>query len=132
MKRLWLALVGGVIALVSGVIVVASSLVVLLLAVGYFLGTHTPYCPWSHKISDTSVCLVLDRKGERILIQHADLDSNKNFLELRDGQSSRIFQMPGFITQSAPQGYSAEIIEGDGGAILINGERQDLEPLGDF
>lgn len=122
MKRLWLALVGGV-------IVAASSLVVILFAVGYFLGTHTSYCPWSHKLRDTSACLVLDRKGEQILIQHADLDTNEYFFELRQGHRSRTFRMPSFITQLAPQGYSAKIIEGEGDAILINGERYDLKQL---
>ena len=99
------------------------------LASGYLLGMHTPYCPWSHKLSDTSACMILDREGTRILIQHADLDSNEYYLEILENQRSKTFKLPGSVTQLAPQGYLAELIVGEEDIILLNGERQVLEPL---
>jgi hypothetical protein len=115
--------------LLGGALIVTISTFIALLACGYITGTHTPYCPWRHKLSDTASCVVLDRKGARILIQHADLDTNEYYLEILNDQQSRTFKMPDFITQLAPQGYSAELIVGDDQVILINGTRYLLEPL---
>ena len=73
--------------------------------------------------------MVLDQEGKRVLVQHADLDTNEYYLEIRDGQLSKTFHLPPSISQLAPQGYSAKFIVGETEAIMLNGERQILEPL---
>jgi hypothetical protein len=122
MKRFFLFLLGGI----GGVMTLA---LLTFLAFGYLLGTHTPYCPWRHKLSDTSACIILDHEGTRMLIQHADLDSNEYYLEILDNQRSKTFKLPDSVTQLAPQGYLAELIEGEADIILLNGKHQLLEPL---
>jgi hypothetical protein len=122
MKRFLANLAGSALA-------ITLSAFIALFAFGYILGTYTPYCLWSHKLSDTAACVILDHDGRRILIQHADLDTNQYFLEILEGRRSTTFKMPDSITQLAPQGYSAELILGDESAIFLNGERYILEPL---
>jgi hypothetical protein len=111
-------------AVVLGVLIPA-----VMFVPGYLAGTHTRYCPFSHRISDTAACAVLDSRGGRVLIQHADLDTNENYLELRDEGGSRLYQLPVAVTALAPVGYSAQLIPGGGSLVLIDGERVQLVPL---
>ncbi len=117
----------GRIALLAIVLAVVTPAVMFV--PGYFAGTHTQFCPLSHKFSDTAVCVVLDARGEQVLIQHADLDTQENYLELRDESGSRLYQLPASITVLAPGGYSAQLIPGGVDLVIINGERQRLVPL---
>ena len=96
---------------------------------GYLAGTHTAYCPLSHRLSDTAACAVLDSRDGRVLVQHADLDTNENYLELRDESGSRRYQLPVSVTALAPVGYSARLIPGGGDLVIIDGERLRLVPL---
>jgi hypothetical protein len=101
----------------------------IILGAGYFIGTHTPYCPRRHKISDTASCIILDRDPTRILIQHADLDSNDYFFEIIEQGTSKLWKMPSFLTQLAPQGYTANLVPDKKEIVLINGRQCILEPL---
>ena len=76
---------------------------------------------------DTAVCVVLDQHGDTVLIQHAELDINRYYLELRQGESSHFFKLPEGITMLAPSGYSAKLISGDHSAILLNGRFMQLQ-----
>ncbi len=115
--------------LVLGIICLLFFLIFLsLFGSGYFLGTHTSYCPLRHKISDTAVCVILHKDQKRILVQHADLDINEYFLEIFDGHRSHFFKMPSVISQLAPGGYKAELIPGQTSTILINGKPVVLDP----
>ena len=101
--------------------------IVLSLILEPFRGKHTKYCPWSHLMRDTAVCVVLDQHGDTVLIQHAELDINRYYLELRQGESSHFFKLPEGITRLAPSGYSAKLISGDHSAILLNGRFMQLQ-----
>lgn len=73
--------------------------------------------------------VVLDRQGGRKLMQNADLDRKIYWLEIHDAKQKRRFKLPQFITQPAPQGYTARLIPGEKAAALINGKKVALEPL---
>ena len=112
---------------------IATALLVLLPVLSietcfYISGSHTKYCPLSHRMSDLSVCFILDRLQQRVLIQHGDLDTNWYFLEVRDEEISSKYQFPGNIHIVGEGDYSAELIEGDSEHILINGAKFKLEP----
>lgn len=114
-----------VIAIVGGPLILVASCI----ACGYALSDATEFCPWSHKISDLAVCRVLDQDGNRVLIQHADLDINIYYLEIIEGGRSTEYRLPSFITRLAPEGYSARLIAGEDHKILIDGKIVELEPL---
>ncbi len=96
---------------------------------GYLAGTHTDYCPLSHRISGTAACAVLDSRDGRVLVQHADLDTHENYLELRDESGARLYQLPVSVSAVAPVGYSARLIPGGGDLVIIDGVRLRLVPL---
>ena len=96
---------------------------------GYMAGTHTSYCPLSHRISGTAACAVLDSRDGRVLVQHADRDTHENYLELRDEGGSRLYQLPVSLSAVAPGGYSARLIPGGGDLVIIDGDRRRLVPL---
>jgi len=87
---------------------------------GYFMGTHTKYCPWPHMIADMAVCIVLDRTEEKILIQHADLDTNIYYLEVKKRNSSTLYEFPSFIAKIGSGDYSAKLIPENNEQVLIN------------
>lgn len=111
--------------------VVGLGIVVLgaVLAVLIFLSQATSYCPWSHELSDTASCAVLDETAGRALVQHANLDSNVYYLELVVAGVSRYYALPEAIGQLAPEGYSARIVSDQDELILLNGEEYRLSPL---
>ena len=96
----------------------------------YYFSDATRYCPLQHKFSDLASCEVLDERGGRILLQHADLDINVYYIEIiePDGRH-REFELPDSIGQLAPQGYSARLIAGEDHVILLNGRRTTLKAL---
>ncbi len=108
---------------------VAGLCIVALFGFWMWASRTTPYCPWRHEIHDLASCAVLDADGERVLIQHAELDINVYYLEIRHGEDSRYFRMPESITQLAPQGYRAELVPDSDSEILLNGEKHRLEEL---
>lgn len=95
---------------------------------GYANAHATPYCPWQHRFSDLSACAVLDERDGRVLLQHADLDSNIYYIEIRQAGDSTTYDMPAEVTQLAPQGYSAKLT-GTPDTILFNGRPRKLKVL---
>lgn len=100
------------------------------LAFGFAMSDATKYCPWSHHVSDLSSCEVLDEANGRVLVQHADLDSNVYYLELieSNGQSS-CFELPEGIGQLAPQGYTARLVSNSPDHIILNSKNVRLTAL---
>ncbi len=111
-------------AVVLGVLIPA-----VMFVPGYMAGTHTRYCPLAHRVSGTAACAVLDSRDGRVLVQHADLDTHENYLELRDAGGSQLYQLPVPGSAVAPGGYSAQLIPGGGDLVIIDGERRRLLPL---
>lgn len=61
---------------------------------GVAMSGATPFCPWGHKIRDLAMCEISDRKGSTLLIQHAELDINESYVEIRREDGSSFFQPP--------------------------------------
>lgn len=96
--------------------------IVAVIAFGLIMSDATSYCPWQHHLNDLSSCEVLDERDGRVLLQHADLDSNIYYLEIVEGSGDRAgFELPGRIQQLAPNGYSAQLITGSSDQIVLNG-----------
>ena len=109
------------------VILVIVAVPCTLLILGSLLGTHTTYCPLKHKISDTSACVILDKQLNRILIQHADLDTNEYYLEILDNDASERYKMPKTIYQLAPKGYTAMLTPTHIEITIKNGSKITME-----
>ena len=92
-------------------------------------GTHTEYCPPSHRTGQLRSCQVLDRSDGRVLIQHAELDGNRVYWEILTPPASQCFKLPPTSTQLAPQGCTAKLIAGKSDAVLLNGTETKLEPI---
>lgn len=96
--------------------------IVGVIALRLIMSDATPYCPWQHHISDLSSCEVLDKRDGRVLLQHADLDTNIYYLEIvEDLGQRRVFQLPDQVRQLAPNGYSAQLLSGSSDHIVLNG-----------
>lgn len=106
-----------------GVMTVIGSFV----ACGVLLGRHTGYCPWSHRLSDTADCMVLDRRDARVLIRHGDLDTNRYYLEIRRGSSSKEFALPAELRVEHPDDAGARLVPDAPEEILCGGKRVKLE-----
>ena len=89
-------------------------------------GRHTPYCPKLHQRGDLRSCYVLDDRGDRALIQHAELDGNRCYFEIRAEGKSAFYAMPDSIVRFAPQGYSARLLEDTTGIVEIDGKQVKL------
>ena len=101
-----------------------------ILAFSIILGRHTKYCPYSHWLRNTSSCFVLDERENKVLIQHADFDTDaNNYMEIRGGSKSTLFTFPESITEYAPEGYKAVLITGEENTILFNEKRYELKPF---
>ena len=55
--------------------------VIGIVAFGLVMSDATEYCPWQHHLRDLSACEVLDQRDGRVLVQHADLDTNIYYIE---------------------------------------------------
>jgi hypothetical protein len=74
--------------IVVGIAVVMLLAAAIVFAPGSDFWTTTSYCPWNHRIGYTPrVCKVKDRDGGRVLVEHANLDSNQ--LQLSITQEGR-------------------------------------------
>jgi hypothetical protein len=115
---------GIVLALSLGVIIAG------LYAFRYVSGTHTEYCPLSHKLSDTSDCVVLHASHGRVLIRHRDSYTREAYFEIIGNGRSQKFDIPELsLNGSGPKKFRVRLIDGDAGAVTINGARFDLVPL---
>ena len=94
-----------------------------------FHGHHTDYCPESHRRGEFRSCWVLDAQADHVLIQHADLDGNHYYLEIRCGNSADFFELPSSVARLAPEGYSASLIEGESDSIILDGSRVKLNSI---
>jgi hypothetical protein len=101
-----------------------------LYAFRYLSGTHTEYCPLSHKLSDTADCVVLHVSRGRVLVRHRDTYTREAYFEIIENGRSRKFDIPEFsLNGSGPKRFRVRLIDNDPGAITINGARYDLLPL---
>ena len=101
-----------------------------MLAFRYFHGTHTEYCPLSHKLSDTADCIVLHKAWGRVLIRHADRYRLDYYIEIIDGGRSYKFEIPEYgVNGSTPKRFRVRMIENEPGAVTVNGERFTLLPI---
>src|SRR3954464_15120687 len=115
-------------------------LVILLMALGLcglvvnglLMGRHTEYCPWSHVLRDTEDCAIRDCRDGMVLIEHHDADNmynQNNYLEIRDGFQSFKFRLPGGVLKLEG---SVALIPNDRGAVLLNGQKTELNPFGNL
>ena len=95
----------------------------------YLAGTHTSYCPLSHRFSGTAACSVLDERDGEVLIQHADPATDERYLELWDESGSRLYALPPSVAKMALGSYTAQLIPGGVDLVVIDGVRQRLVPL---
>lgn len=47
------------------------------------------------------------------MIQHAELDANSYYIEILRKNGSQYYYLPEFISQLAPQGYTARVLQID-------------------
>jgi hypothetical protein len=93
-------------------------------------GTHTEYCPLSHKLSDTSDCIVLHVSHGRVLVRHRDSYTKEAYFEIIENGRSQRFDIPEFSLKSGAQKkFRVRLIDNETGAVTINGARFDLLPL---
>ncbi len=103
-----------------------------LYAFRFVSGTHTKYCPLSHKLSDSSDCIVLHAANGRVLVRHRDSYTKEAYFEIIDNGRSKKFDIPEYsLSGSAPKKFRVRLIDGEDGAVTINGERFELLPLSD-
>jgi len=101
-----------------------------LYAFRFVSGTHTEYCPLSHKLSDTADCIVLHVSGGRVLIRHRDSYTKEAYFEIIGGGRSTKFEIPDYsLNPGAEKKFRVRLIDGESGAVTINGERYDLTPI---
>lgn len=114
-------------AILIGLSIIVGIPLVAVFSFFYFNGSHTPYCPLDHRMSDLSACFVKDELAGRILIQHGDLDFNWYYLEVLNDGHSQIYEFPDSIHVVGPDDYTAELIPGVTDHVLIDGERFQLQ-----
>jgi hypothetical protein len=101
-----------------------------LYAFRYVSGTHTEYCPLSHKLSDTADCIVLHVSRGRVLVRHRDGFTKEAYFEIIENGRSRKFEIPEFSLNGSGHGkFRVRLIDGEPGAVNINGARYDLVPI---
>lgn len=101
-----------------------------LYAFRYVSGTHTEYCPLSHKLSDTADCVVLHVSHGRVLVRHRDSYTKEAYFEIIESGRSQRFDIPEFSLKSGAQKkFRVRLIDNETGAVTINGARFNLVPL---
>ena len=96
----------------------------------FFRGTHTPYCPLSHKFSDTADCVILHVSNGRILIRHRDSYTKESYFEIIDHGRSYKFEIPDYsATVSKRNKFRVRLIDNTDNAVTVNGVRYDLLPI---
>lgn len=119
-------------SLKKGITLVLSFGVIIsgLYAFRYLSGTHTEYCPLSHKLSDTSDCIVLQISHGRVLIRHRDSFTKEAYFEIIGNGRSRKFEIPDYtIHGPGPKKFRVRLIDNEESAVTINGERFELRPI---
>ncbi|HSC33931.1 MAG TPA: hypothetical protein VLG45_01550 [Thermodesulfobacteriota bacterium] len=101
-----------------------------LYAFRFVSGTHTDYCPLSHKLSDTADCIVLHVSHGRVLIRHRDSYTREAYFEIIGNGRSERFDIPDYTLKAGAQKkFRVRLIDSEDSAITINGARYDLLPL---
>ncbi|MCI0480979.1 MAG: hypothetical protein L0213_05270 [Candidatus Dadabacteria bacterium] len=101
-----------------------------LYAFRFVSGTHTEYCPLSHKLSDTADCIVLHISQGRVLIRHRDSYTKEAYFEIIGNGRSERFDIPDYsLKGGAQKKFRVRLIDNEPGAVTINGARFDLLPL---
>ncbi len=101
-----------------------------LYAFRYVSGTHTDYCPLSHKLSDTADCIVLHVSHGRVLVRHRDSFTKDAYFEIIGNGRSERFDIPDYSLKSGAQKkFRVRLIDSEDSAVTINGARFDLLPL---
>ena len=101
-----------------------------LYAFRYVSGTHTDYCPLSHKLSDTADCIVLHVSNGRVLVRHRDSFTKDAYFEIIENSRSERFDIPDYSLKAGKQKkFRIRLIENEDSAVTINGARFDLLPL---
>lgn len=105
-------------------------LILGLYAFRFVSGTHTEYCPLSHKLSDTADCIVLHVSHGRVLVRHRDSYTREAYFEIIGNGRSQKFDIPDYSLKSGAQKkFRVRLIDNEPGAVTINGARFDLMPL---
>lgn len=113
---------------IARVTIVFIVIFIPLLLFRYFSGNHTEYCPFSHKMSDTSECLILHSTGDRVLVRHSDKYTNGHYFEIIESGASHKYDVPEY-RGLAPEIFKIKMIENEKETVSINGERYVLLPL---
>ncbi len=110
-----------------GIAIAAILAAVYVFAPGSDFWTTTAYCPWSHRIGYKPwVCKVRDRDPNRVLVKHANLDSNKLQLSITQrGGRTWIEHPDGHVKEFSNDLKANTIIfdRQDMNFLLVNGER---------
>lgn len=99
-----------------------------LLLFRYFSGSHTDYCPISHKMSDTSQCVMLHVTLDRILVRHSDKYTNEHYFEIIESGISRKYDVPEY-TGPETRMFRIRMVENEEHTVTINGEKYLLLPI---
>ncbi len=96
----------------------------------FYTNQHTRFCPISHKFAEGATCYVLDEDvGQRALIQHANLDGDVRYFELRDTSSSVRFPIPDTLRDLSPQGYRGSLVPGRSDIVMLDDVALRFAPL---
>ncbi len=99
-----------------------------LLLFRYFSGSHTDYCPLSHKMSDTSQCVILHVTLDRVLVRHSDKYTNEHYFEIIESGRSHKYDVPEYTGPETPM-FRIRMVENEKQTISINGEKYVLLPI---
>lgn len=113
---------------IARVTLVFILLFVPLLLFRYFSGTHTEYCPFSHKMSDTSQCLILHVTDERVLVRHSDKYTNEHYFEIIDAKGSHKYDVPEYDGPVNGK-FRIRMVGKENGTVSINGSEYVLLPI---
>ena len=87
----------------------------------------TLYCPLNHWISDFAICVVKDNSGDRILIQHVELDLDVHYLEVRERRESSYYKFPvDYVAQVGPGDYEAKFDQSNDSMLIVEGHSFEL------
>ena len=93
------------------------------------IGRFTLFCPLPHWLDDTAICVVLDRQGDSVLIQHGELDLNVYYFEVIERGESRFYEFPlDLVTRIGPGDYVAKFDPGDESKLIVEGRSFNLVP----
>ena len=98
------------------------------MAFGAIMSRATPHCPIGHKLRDLAVCEVSDERGGVRLLQHAELDINRYYVEIQDARGSRYF-----APLSGEQAIASQtlLVDASRAIVRVEGKLRTLEPIPD-